>query len=360
MLDEQIEIYRRQVRPRWDHLRERRLLRSVEQRLEQAQARGGRPAWRVRIALTVSIAIGALLVGYFGGVKVNKLRMTQEGVASSKAAAVTSAIPVASTALPEPIESRTLADGSRLELSSGARVDVRSASSNRMELAQSGGRVRYVVAHDPWRAFVVLAEGVQLHVTGTVFVVEINAGKVSVHVEEGRVRVAALRGDVELGAGDQFNTSVYDATLDSVPAVLETDSAPSAQGGRRNEQVPVPAAGVLLARADNERRSGDLSSAAASLRQFLVHYPKDRRVAFAWFTLGRVERTRDRPALGAVAFRRCFSLAPEGPMAEDALAEEAAAWAAADIADQARAAAQRYMDRFPRGAHAARMRRILP
>jgi transmembrane sensor len=101
-----------------------------------------------------------------------------------------------------------------------------------------------------------------------------------------------------------------------------------------------------------------LSSAAGTLREFVTRYPGDRRVALAWFTLGKVERARDRAAAGAQAFHKSFSLAPDGPLGEDALAEEAAAWAAANDGAEARTVAEQYLQRFPNGTHGARMLRI--
>jgi transmembrane sensor len=91
----------------------------------------------------------------------------------------------------------------------------------------------------------------------------------------------------------------------------------------------------------------------------LGRYPDDRRAALAWFTLGKVERGRDRAADGATAFRTSFALAPDGPLGEDALAEEAAAWAAAGEPAEARATAEQYLRRFPNGTHAARMQHIV-
>ena len=80
-----------------------------------------------------------------------------------------------------------------------------------MELIQSAGRVRYEVPPLPDRAFVVFAGGVRVQVKGTVFVVDIDAGKVTVKVERGLVRVAAKSGEVALGAGDELSTPADDA-----------------------------------------------------------------------------------------------------------------------------------------------------
>jgi TolA-binding protein len=200
------------------------------------------------------------------------------------------------------------------------------------------------------RAFVVRAGIVKVQVTGTVFVVDVGTGKVSVTVEEGRVHVVGPRGDVELGPGDHLGTAV--------------DSSPTAAAGAAPRAARIDPGGPLSAsalwdRADEQRRAGDFEAAAATLREFVVRHPRDAHAPDGWFTLAKVERARDRPSAAAKAFHTCFSLSPGGPLAEDALAEEAAAWSLSSHTAQARAAAQRYLRTFPNGAHVARMQRVL-
>jgi transmembrane sensor len=125
------------------------------------------------------------------------------------------------------------------------------------------------------------------------------------------------------------------------------------------EPVRATSVSALLERADAERTAGDLEAAAATLREVVTRHPKDPRAALGWFTLGKVERTRARPVVAARAFRTSFWLAPDGPLAEDALAEEAAAWAAAHDPAEMREAVERYLRRFPNGTHAARVRHLL-
>jgi len=195
-----------------------------------------------------------------------------------------------------------------------------------------------------------------VQVKGTLFVVGVDSDKVSVKVEKGLVQVSANSGEVELGVGDELSTWANEAV--QLDASTPSNGMPPA----RTSRAPAgsfPSADALLDRADAERRSGDLVAAAATLRSVLGRYPDDRRAALAWFTLGKVERGRDRAADGARAFRASFSLAPDGPLGEDALAEEAAAWAAAGEPAEARATAEQYLQRFPNGTHAARMQHIV-
>jgi transmembrane sensor len=150
-----------------------------------------------------------------------------------------------------------------------------------------------------------------------------------------------------------------DIAVEAPPAVVGSTPRAWAPRSEGTSSPSAPSANTLLARADAERRSGDLAAAAATLRELLGRYPGDRRAALAWFTLGKVERARGRAADAAKAFQTGFSLAPDGSVAEDALAEEAVAWAAANNPAAARAAAQLYSRRFPQGTHSGRMQRIL-
>ncbi len=361
MLDEEIHAFRQEMQAKWDNLRERRVLRRVELRLAQDSSQT--PLLRRRAVtrgFSLAIAVVTLVVAYGIGVDAGRKRAAESTNRPAQTAPVTPPQATASAGRHlegAEIESRVLADGSRLELWPDAHVEVRSVSSGRVELAQSGGQVHYEVAHIPEREFVVMAGGVRVKVTGTAFVVRIDAGTVSVKVERGRVLVADFRREVELQAGEEIATSVYEAP-DATPNGPPTDSAP-APLARRAPEASALSAGALLERADAERRSGDFGSAAGTLEELVRRYPRDRRVALAWFTLGKVDRTLDRATDAAASFRQSFSLAREASLVEDALAEEAAAWEAAGNTTEARAAAQQYVGQFPRGAHAARMRRIL-
>jgi transmembrane sensor len=365
MLYDLVERIRRQMQPPWDHLRERRVLREVERQLEGRETR--RRTRRRASVVAVSMSLGAAALVCLGVASVESVRKhaaertVVPAVAIASASAGGPTTPVASFAASFNVaETRDLADGTLLDLSRGARVDVRSETRKKVELAQSAGYVRYTVPPLPGRAFVVDAAGVHVQVKGTIFVVGVDAGRVSVKVERGLVHVIANSGEVELGVGDELSTSADE----SAPAGLDIDASTPSNNPLTGRTAhtgtgSLPSADALLERADAERRAGDLTAAAATLRSVVARYPDDRRGALAWFTLGKVERARDRPGDGARAFRTSFVLAPEGPLGEDALAEEAAAWAAANENALARATAAEYLRRFPNGTHAARMQRIV-
>jgi transmembrane sensor len=369
MLDEQLERFRSEMSAPWDHLRERRVLREIERRLEERGARRRARRRAAVVAIPVSLSFAALAVAYFMGVDSGKTRAVVAppvAVLKSGATGDAATAPERGGAVFEVVDSRVLGDGTVLELSRGAHVELRAESVKRVEIAQSEGRVRYRVTPQGGRPFVVVARGVLVQVKGTVFVVAVDGGKVSVKVERGLVHVAAKSGDVELGVGDELNTSADEGTQVEGPAdaAPPPDPVPRPRASR-GEGTSTGAAGAaasvgaLLDRADAERRSGDLDSAAATLHLVVGRYPNDPRGPLAWFTLGKVERARDRAAVSAKAFHTAFSLAPAGPLGEDALAEEAAAWSASGDVAEARASAEQYLRRFPNGTHAIRMQRIL-
>lgn len=86
-------------------------------------------------------------------------------------------------------ERRQLDDGSVLELSHGATVDVNFSPDER-RIALRGGEALFTVAKDARRPFVVRAGGVEVRAVGTAFNVRLGAGEVEVLVTEGRVQVA--------------------------------------------------------------------------------------------------------------------------------------------------------------------------
>jgi transmembrane sensor len=153
-----------------------------------------------------------------------------------------------------------------------------------------------------------------------------------------------------------------DAGLADVPTEkpvgepLDAGGAPAPQSSR----PPRPDFEASLERADGLRSKGRYDEAAAVLRVALRQSPGQMRVPAVQFSLGRVEQGRGQHARAAEAFLRCFSLEPDGPIAEDALAE--AAFSFQRAGDQARAAetAKQALAKFPAGVHAARLRGLGP
>jgi transmembrane sensor len=141
------------------------------------------------------------------------------------------------------------------------------------------------------------------------------------------------------------------------PAPAAADWRALAQDGRfkdayrllRAAGPQVKIADLLLA-ADVYRLSGHPAEAIAPLQAVARDHSADPRAPLAAFTLGRILLDDlGRPAAAARAFRRAGEVDPDGQMAEDALAREVEAWSKAGDQARARAAAERYLDRYPRG-----------
>lgn len=103
-------------------------------------------------------------------------------------AASNSGTPAAGRALVLRPEKRGLPDGTTVELSQGAALEVIYSGSAR-RVALRGGPAHFEVAKDPARPFVVAAGSVEARAVGTAFLVDPSAGGVAVLVTAGRVAV---------------------------------------------------------------------------------------------------------------------------------------------------------------------------
>ncbi len=336
------------AQPPWDELREQRVL----VRVVEAQRRD---AVRRRVAGGLA-AVGAVVV-------VGALGLTASLWSPAEPPAR-----IVGTAPRRPAASGSslaLADGSEAILSAGASVQVREQSEDRVALDQSAGEVLYDVRPNRARSFVVRLGKVEVLVVGTRFRLAWAGEWVRVHVEHGRVRVDDGARRVELTAGEEMRvlatsegpSAAQTRAPDPSPDPLE-DATGEASLPRVRSVPSVPSVESLLASADAARGAGRLAEAANALGRIATFHAGDPRVTSALFTLGRVERSRGRSAAAAAAFERCWRRSPRGPLAEDAIAEAATSWAFAGDAAKARSISARYLESFPRGTHAARMRAL--
>lgn len=359
----------------WDELRERRVLAGIEDALA-GHGRRPEPLPEGRSRRTTVLAIAGAMVAVAAAVLLVLdlfVAPVQPETAVPTAMAVTDvpepSAPSHDRAIPfEEAPVMALADGSIAELRGGARVDVGVQSGQLVRLDQRSGTVRYEVAKNPGRRFVVDASGVQVRVIGTIFTVAYAGdAHVEVSVERGLVEVASADRVAQLGAGDSLRVERIEEPDEYL--IIEDDGGEelhaSRQGKRpRGKTKPTtaeagPSLSELLAESDAARAAGDLGRAATALGQLLQRFPDDPQADTARIVLGKVQRRRGRHGAAARAFASYLRRSPRGPLAEDARAESAQSWSDAGEDDKAKAAAQAYLDRYPSGAHADRMQRIL-
>ena len=348
-MDELAKKARAELEPPWDDVREARVLARVQAHESAARGRSWWPLLLVATSGAVALALALLLVR-------GRFDSTERERVAVPAPTVT---PVASSGAD--VSVLALADGSKAHLRPGAEVRALEQSASHVSLLQLTGEVRYDVRPDPQRPFTVLARGVEVRVIGTLFTVSVEPGGVGVNVEHGRVSVKNGSRAVELTAGERLRLSsseVVEAPAAGPPTSARPEpSSQPAPGEPAGERAPETAA-VWLARADQARAVGDLATAEHALKRVVSEYSTDPKAMSAAFSLGRVQSARGNFAAAARTFEALRKRLPGGPLAEDALAEAANAWALAGSTGQARALASEYLARYPQGPHAGRMRRL--
>jgi len=239
--------------------------------------------------------------------------------------------------------------------------------------ALRAGAARFSVPHDTGHPFVVAAGGVTIEDLGTTFTVRyIGRARLSVAVEEGRVRVRAGDADTEVSAGATLEvplSPIVAAPREQQSAVGTAASSwrPLAERGqyeqaRRALRQAGPSAvrddtADLLLAADAARLSGHPADAVPYLRRVLNGHSRDPRAGLAAFTLGRVlldELGRPGEAVDAFAFARSAG----GPLAEDAMAREVEALSRAGDVTRSRDLALLYQRLYPNGRRAKAVSRF--
>lgn len=355
----------REGEPRWDEVRERRVLAKVT---GERDARRERRVRNRRAAVVGAVSIAATLL----------LVLAVQRWSGEEHIATAPEVSAPAAPMGDPAGRLALSDGSEIELTLGARVEVEQASPTEIVVSQRDGAARYVVSHLPSRRFVVRCSGVEVEVRGTRFWVRHQPDAVEVDVEEGRV--AVRRGDAEslLAAGESLRVRLTDEPVSATPATTsETTPSTTAMVVPEATHRPVTVASVpsrppvaretpvapaprdvaaLLDAAEQARREHRFDDAVAALEEAVAQLRGEPRAATAYFTLGRLERTRARHGAAAAAFESAYDADPEAILAEDALAEAVVSWSVAGRLDRARALGLRYVERFPEGAYEPRVR----
>ncbi len=248
-----------------------------------------------------------------------------------------------------------------------ARLYVEADDGRRVRLRQPAGKVEYDVKPSPERNFSVRAGDVEIRVRGTRFTVESTDSWVEVRVSRGSVEVFESTRNTLLRGGEFLRVPTWRGADPVIPGAsdprfIAPSPAPTSASVRVRPHPAKPTADIVepaLLKADQARKSGDLSTAAKILRGMAARVGNDPRGATIWFTLGRVEAQRGHYDASARAFDHGWRAHPDDPLAADALAESAQSLRAAGRIDAARAAARRYLDRFAHGGQIHRMRAII-
>ncbi len=114
----------------------------------------------------------------------------------------------------------------------------------------------------------------------------------------------------------------------------------------------------MLSAADAARRSGRPERALSILRRVLKEHPRDSRAPLAAFTMGRIELDRRHYKAAARQFAKVRTMG-RSSLAEHALAREIEAWKGAGNTAKARARAEEYLRKHPKGPRTTQAERVL-
>jgi transmembrane sensor len=295
----------------------------------------------------------------------------------------------AARARPVPTRDLVLRDGSRVESLGAGRARLVEDSPALAKLALEEGAARFEVVPNKRRRFrVEVGPDLAVEALGTIFTVGREPGappegpsRVRVAVVVGRVRVEWPGGQAELEQGEDglypgevvpeealappvvpatHKASVKRPTWQTLARARKFDAAYAALARVGGAAAVRDQPAELLLAADVARRAGRPREAAEHLARITTDHARDPRASVAAFTLGRVHAGLGEGASSAAAFEKAEHLAPRGPLADEALARAASAWARAGRQADAARVASRYLARHPRGAHAGAMRRLAP
>jgi transmembrane sensor len=348
-----------------------RMWRGIDQRLSRRPSRAG--------YFAIAVAAAALVGAFAFALN----RAPARGPLLLSAGGVPAVLEAESGTLPA-----RFADGSRIELSRGSRVEVLRNDARSFVSVLRRGQGTFDVEPGGPRRWVVEAGLASVEVVGTRFSVARSAGRVDVIVERGAVVVRAETlpgGTRRLEAGQRVEvhaalaagesaarTAAGPASVshaaESLPTpleALELEAAPpqpAASGASLRPSLAArPVASELdvdahFAAADAARRRGDREAAARYLEIIIERAPaSDPRRGMAALTLARLTVDAE-PARAAGALDESMSDMPKS-LAEDALARLVQAEGRAGRRENARKLAREYSERFPDGHRAEDVKR---
>ncbi|MCC6806008.1 MAG: FecR domain-containing protein [Deltaproteobacteria bacterium] len=240
----------------------------------------------------------------------------------------------------------TFADGTRVDASEKNAVKVIASSDAAVEVQTTAAHARFDVAPHRTRRFVVRCDGARIEVLGTIFSVDRTSAGVLVTVEEGKVRVVDASGTAStLVDGQSYlsppATAASGARTENAPGPFSPVSRP-APAKRARQAAPG------LDDAEHALAAGDDARAIAILQPLAKE--RSTNGAVAAFMLGKIHARAGEVTRALAAFERAETLAPKGPLAEDALHRQVVCLRALGRDKDADARQQRYRDAFPAGA----------
>jgi transmembrane sensor len=317
-------------------------------------------------------------------------------------------------------DARTLSfsDSTNVELAPGSSMFVDELRSNGANVVLERGEVTLSVHHEHDTSWQVSAGPYAVHVTGTEFSVEWepSTAYLAVEVDEGSVRVEGPEGAIaNLRAGDSLVRERGKATIEpeqllapvepGQPDPVASNTQPDpvvdavdedrAIADKLDKPIEKPAkgpswtthfdnadyqaawqlldeqpggihgaakradAGSLLDLADVARFTKHHDDATKLLEQLRDRFPGSDEAGEAAFTLGRIAADRGSLAKAASYLEQYLDERPTGSLVDDALGRLMDAYEALERTDDAKATAERYLARFPKGPHAGKAQKIL-
>jgi len=367
----------------------------VEAQLARLHARQAR-RWTVAAPLVAAAAAAAIAVGvmYPRGATDSRAREGGDAAIATRApardTALTAPAPVAvvpappgPVALAPPVAEPpaasavlSLGDGSVVTpLGKDSRLLARRVSDTDVIVALTGGGARFDVPERTARRFRAELGALAVETHGATFRVQVGRRQVEVAAERGQVS-ARLGPEAHVVAAGETRAFAIAAHDDPSPVVREQPPAapdpspgwrdaaargdyPAAWAALATLRTPLDGMEDLLQAGDVARLSGHPGAAVAPLARAVELHPGDPRAPLAAFTLGRVHlEDLGAPRDAALAFARARTLAPDGPLTEDALAREVEAWSRAGETETARVRALTYTQRYPQGRRVHAVRRF--
>lgn len=339
------------TRPDWTPAREKAVWRALERSGERRRRR----IQTVGVLSGVAVAAAAVLL-WLPRLGAGAPAVLQPAWAESMPLQMPQ-MPAEVRAAPPPLNFR---DGTQVRLHDArAEVVIASAEPEEARVLLRRGGARFDVVPNPSRRFVIDAGLVTVEVLGTEFDVVRSEDRVQVDVVRGKVAVSwpGNRRVLTRGEAGVFPPQVAEAPAvvdDDRPAAPERDGAqPQVRAKRTREDVE-----AMLSAADEARTSGRPERALSILRGVLRQHPRDSRAPLAAFTMGRIELDRRHYKAAARLFARVRSMG-KNSLAEHALAREIEAWDAAGDESKARARAEEYLRKHPKGPRTTQAQRVL-